>query len=111
MVPAGPVAMAVARRFAQAFVFYEIGEHPTLARTVFGETATPRLAETLLERPPRLPATVKVPRARVVNVVPGPRQGKAYTVSVSLLRVGITSELRLAMSKRDGTWVVVEARG
>jgi hypothetical protein len=110
-VPAGPVAMRVARRFAEAFVFYEIGERPARARTVFGETATPRLATALAERPPRLPEKARVPQARVLNLVPGPRRGKAYTVSVSLLRVGVTSELRLEMKKRDGAWLVTDVRG
>jgi hypothetical protein len=110
-VPAGPEAMKVARRFSEAFVFYEIGERPARAKTVFGETATPQLATALSERPPRLPQSTKVPKARVVNLVAGPRSGKAYTVSVSLLRVGLTSELRLEMKKSDGTWQVTDVRG
>ncbi len=110
-VPAGPAAMKVARRFSEAFVFYEIGERPARAKTVFGETATPQLAEALDERPPRQPADAAVPKARVVNLVPGPRAGKAYTVSVSLLRVGLTSELRLELNKKQGQWVVTDVRG
>jgi hypothetical protein len=110
-VPAGPAAMKVARRFSRAFVFYEVGEKPTRATTVFGETATPRLAEALAERPPRQPADAEVPKARVLNLVPGPRAGRAYTVSVSLLRVGLTSELRLELSKRQGQWLVTDVRG
>jgi hypothetical protein len=110
-VPAGPAAMKVARRFSEAFVFYEIGERPARAKAVFGETATSQLATALGERPPRLPADAKVPKARVVNLVPGPRAGKAYTVSVSLLRVGLTTELRLELSKKNGSWVVTDVRG
>lgn len=110
-VPAGPAAMKVARQFSNAFVFYEIGERPAQAKTVFGETASPQLAEALGERPPRLPADAKVPKARVVNLVPGPRAGKAYTVSVSLLRVGLTSELRLELNKKNGQWLVTDVRG
>jgi hypothetical protein len=110
-VPAGPAAMKVARRFSEAFVFYEIGERPARARTVFGETATPQLAEALGERPPRQPSEGGVPKARVVNLVPGPRAGKAYTVSASLLRVGLTSELRLELSKKRGAWLVTDVRG
>jgi hypothetical protein len=110
-VPAGPAAMKVARRFSEAFVFYEIGERPARAKTVFGETATPQLATALGERPPRQPADATVPKARVVNLVPGPRAGKDYTVSVSLLRVGLTSELRLELNKRHGAWVVTDVRG
>lgn len=110
-VPAGPAAMKVARRFSEAFVFYEIGQRPAQAKAVFGETATPELATALDERPPRLPADAKVPKARVVNLVPGPRAGKAYTVSVSLLRVGLTSELRLELNKKQGSWVITDVRG
>jgi len=110
-VPAGPAAMKVARRFAEAFVFYEIGKRPARAGTVFGETATPQLAEALAERPPRLPEDAQVPKARVVNLVPGPRLGRTYTVSISLLRVGLTSELRLAMRKQHGAWLVTDVRG
>jgi hypothetical protein len=110
-VPAGPAAMKVARRFSEAFVFYEVGERPARAKTVFGETATQQLATALAERPPRLPADSKVPKARVVNLVAGPRSGRAYTVSVSLLRVGLTSELRLEMTKTGGAWLVTDVRG
>ena len=109
--PAGPAAMKVARRFSEAFVFYEIGERPARAKAVFAETATPELASALGERPPRLPADVKVPKARVLNIVPGPRAGKAYTVSVSMLRVGLTSELRLELNKQKGAWLVTDVRG
>ncbi len=110
-VPAGPLAMKVARRFSEAFVFYEIGERQARSKTVFGETATPQLAEALDERPPRQPADATVPKARVLNLVPGPRAGKAYTVSVSLLRVGLTSELRLELNKKNGAWLVTDVRG
>lgn len=110
-VPAGPAAMKVARRFSRAFVFYEVGEKPARAEAVFGETATPQLAEALAERPPRQPADAAVPKARVLNLVPGPRAGRAYTVSVSLLRVGLTSELRLELNKKQGQWLVTDVRG
>jgi hypothetical protein len=103
--------MKVARRFSEAFVFYEIGQRPARAQAVFDETATAELATALGERPPRLPADAKVPKARVVNLVPGPRAGKAYTVSVSLLRVGLTSELRLELNKKQGSWVITDVRG
>ncbi len=110
-VPAGPAAAKVARRFSEAFVFYEIGERPARAKAVFGETASPQLAEALDERPPRQPADAAVPKARVLNLVPGPRAGKAYTISVSLLRVGLTSELRLELNKKNGIWLVTDVRG
>jgi hypothetical protein len=110
-VPAGPAAMKVARRFSEAFVFYEVGEKPARAKAVFAETATPELATALGERPPRQPAEAEVPKAKVLNLVPGPRAGKAYTVSVSLLRVGLTSELRLELNKLHGAWLITDVRG
>lgn len=110
-VPAGPAAMKVARRFSEAFVLYEIGERSARAMAVFAETATPSLATALAERPPRQPEGTDVPKARVLNLVPGPRRGKTYTVSASLLRVGVTSELRLQVKNQAGSWVVTDVRG
>ncbi len=64
-----------------------------------------------------------MPKAKVVNLVPGPSHDGVYTVSVSLLRVGVTSELRLAMqkgkapagnapgSKKTMSWRVVDING
>jgi hypothetical protein len=110
--PAGPAAIAVAREFSDAFVVYETGGSDSAVRKAFGETATAQLAKALLRRPPRLPANVKVPQAKVVNVVPAPSQGEVYPVSVSLLRVGLTSELRLEMERRKGDgWRVVNVLG
>ena len=110
---AAPAALKVAHRFADAFVLYETGQTGNEVRAVFGETATPRLSQALLRRPPRLPANVKVPQAKVVNVVPGPQHGSTYTVSVSLLRVGITSELRVHMQREGsrGDWRVTDVLG
>jgi len=112
-VPAGPAAMKVARRFAGAFVLYETGRSDAGVRTAFGETASPRLARALLQRPPRLPADVKVPKAKVVNVVPGPQHGDTHTLSVSLLRVGVTSELRIDVKQdeKSGDWQVTDVLG
>jgi hypothetical protein len=110
-VPAGPAAMKVARRFSEAFVFYEVGDRSARTEAVFAETTTPRLAAALEERPPRQPEGIDVPRARVLNLVPGPRRGRTYTVSASLLRVGLTSELRLEMEKKNGIWLITDVRG
>ncbi|HWW68294.1 MAG TPA: hypothetical protein VNY83_09970 [Solirubrobacterales bacterium] len=110
--PAGPAALGVARQFSDAFVLYETGQGGAPVRAAFGATATPALAHSLLRRPPRLPANVKVPKAKVLNVVAGPSSGGVYTVSVSLLRVGLTSELRLEMEKaKHGKWHVTEVLG
>jgi hypothetical protein len=110
--PAGPAAIAVARDFANAFVGYETGGNDASVRRAFAETATPRLARALLKRPPRLPANVTVPKAKVLNVVPSPSHGDVYPVSVSLLRVGLTSELRLEMEQLKGDrWRVTNVLG
>ena len=104
--------LAVARRFARAFVAYEIGQSVAEARTVFRETAAPPLAKALADRPPRQPAAVKVPKAKVLNLVPGPRRRALLPVSVSLLRLGVTSELRLDLERNDdGEWLVGDVRG
>jgi len=110
-VPAGPAAMKVARRFSEAFVFYEVGDRAARTEAVFAETTTPRLAAALDERPPRQPESIDVPRARVLNLVPGPRRGRTYTISASLLRVGLTSELRLELKKKNGVWRITDVRG
>ncbi len=109
--PAGPEAIAVAEEFAGAFVLYETGGEESKVRKAFTATATPELAKSLLRRPPRLPANVEVPKAKVVNVVAGPSHGGVYTVSVSLLRVGLTSELRLDMEKLKNNWRVTNVLG
>jgi hypothetical protein len=110
--PAGPQAIAVATDFAGAFVLYETGDDDADVRQAFGRTTTPALARSLLRRPPRLPADVEVPKAKVVNVVPAPSHGGVYPVSVSLLRVGLTSELRLEMEQLKGDgWRVTNVLG
>lgn len=110
--PAGGKALAVAREFADAFVVYETGGEKSAVRRAFRATATEELAQTLLRRPPRLPANVEVPKAKVVNVVAGPSHGGAYPVSVSLLRVGLTSELRLELERlKKQSWRVTNVLG
>jgi len=99
---AGHAALAVAREFAQAFVVYETGGEKETFKAGFDATATAQLTKALMQRPPRQPADGKVPKAKVVNVVAGPSKGKARTASVSLLRVGVTSELRLEVEQDVG---------
>jgi hypothetical protein len=113
VVPAGPGATEVAHRFAEAFALYETGRGDAAVRTGFAAAATPQLMRSLLRRPPRLPANVEVPKARVLNVVAGPKHGDTYTLSVSLLRLGVTSELRLDMQRdvRSGEWRVTKVLG
>lgn len=110
---AGPAATKVAHRFATAFVLYEIGKTDAKVRQTFAATATPQLVHSLLRRPPRLPADAEVPKAKVLNIVPGPKRGDTYMLSVSLLRVGVTSELRLyiQLNEKSGQWQVTDVRG
>ena len=110
--PAGPAAVAVARKFADAFVVYETGGGESEVRRAFKATATAGLTKTLMQRPPRQPAGVEVPKAKVLNIVPAPSHDKIYPVSVSLLRVGVTSELRLEMEQlKNKNWRVVNVLG
>ncbi len=109
----GPAAIDVARRFSDAFVLYETGRSGAKIRAALDATASPRLTKALLRRPPRLPANVEVPKAKVLNVVPGPRSGDTFTLSASLLRVGVTSELRIDVQRDDesGRWQVTDVLG
>jgi hypothetical protein len=110
--PAGPAAVAVARKFADAFVVYETGGDATTVRKAFKATAIPQVTKALLQRPPRQPAGVEVPKAKVLNVVPAPSHERIYPVSVSLLRVGATSELRLEMEQlKNKQWRVANVLG
>lgn len=110
--PAGPAAIAVARKFAQGFVVYETGGDAATYREAFRATATPELKKALLRRPPHQPAGVKVPQAKVLNIVPAPSHGSVYPLSVSLLRVGVTSELRLEMEQlKNRGWRVTNVLG
>jgi hypothetical protein len=110
--PAGPAAVAVARKFADAFVVYETGGTTSTVRQAFKATATPVVTKALLQRPPHQPAGVEVPKAKVLNVVPAPSHERIYPVSVSLLRVGATSELRLEMEQlKNKEWRVANVLG
>ena len=105
--PAGRTAW----QFAHAFVLYEIGDADRV-REQFARICTPALARSLGESPPRLPANVKVPKARVLNVVIGTRTRQRVEASVALLRLDAVSEVRLTLerSKKHG-WRVSEVRG
>jgi hypothetical protein len=107
--PSDPPARA-AWRFAEAFVLYEVGRAGKAAGA-FQRLASPALARSLEESPPRLPADAKVPKAQVLNVVLGKRKGKSVEASVSLVRLEAVSELRLTLQRSPRGWRVAGVLG
>jgi hypothetical protein len=101
--------LKVAHGFAESFVGFEIGERK--ATRELADNATKKLARELRSDPPRLPSNGQVPKATVMNVVAGKKKGDRMEISVSLMRSGATSELRLALKRTDGKWLVSEVRG
>lgn len=99
----------VAHDFAASFVGYEVGERK--ATREIRNTATPKLFRELKSDPPRLPSNGRIPKANVMNVVVGKKVRNRMEVSVSLMRSGASSELRLALTRTDGKWRVSEVRG
>ena len=108
-VPKSP-PLKVAHSFATTFVSYEIGGKGAAKK--FSATATPELAKELRQNPPKLPSTGQIPKATVVNVVAGKKTGDKLEASVSLMRSGAASELRLTLIRKKGKgWLVSEVRG
>ena len=99
------------RALRRAFVTYEVGRTNAKVENAFRATASPPLVRALAQRPPRLPAKVDVPKARVLNVVAGRKRGRTLSVSVALLRLGATSELRLQLDKTKAGWLISDVRG
>jgi hypothetical protein len=106
-------ALATAKGFSGAFVLYEVGRSNPKVKKSFAANTTPALAKALKDRPPQQPGSVKVPTAKVQNIVLSPtkKDGRQVEASVSLLRLGAVSELRLTLVQRDGKWLVSEVRG
>ena len=108
-VPDSP-PLKVAHRFATIFANYEVGGKG--AAKQFSSVATAKLARELRGNPPRLPSNGQIPKATVVNVVAGKRSGDSLDASVSLMRSGAASELRLDLVREKGKgWLVDEVRG
>jgi hypothetical protein len=101
----------VAWDFAQAFVGYEVGHSGKKTDAAFAATATKPLVKSLAADPPRLPATGKVPQARVLNVVLGAAGKEQVTASVSLVRLRAISEVRLTLTKTGDEWRVAQVLG
>ena len=79
--------------------------------SAFASTATKPLAKALAADPPRLPASGKVPKARVLNVVLGTTSKQQITASVSLVRLRAISELRLTLTRTRDEWRVAQVLG
>jgi hypothetical protein len=109
--PPGAPPAEVARSFAGAFVEYEIGEVSERTAAVFAAVAEKPLAEALATEPPRLPASAEVPKAEVLNVVMGEREGEKVEASVSLSRLDAASELRLTLEHTPEGWQVTRVLG
>jgi hypothetical protein len=101
----------VAWDFAQAFVVYEVGRSDEDTEAAFASTATKPLAKALKSDPPRLPASGKVPKARVLNVVLGDGGKQQATASVSMVRLRAISELRLTLTRTRDEWRVAQVLG
>jgi hypothetical protein len=101
----------VAWQFAGAFVAYEVGRSSKKTDHVLAATATKQLAKSLAADPPRLPASGKVPQARVLNVVLGSATKNQVTASVSLVRLRAISEVRLTLTKTGDAWRVAQVLG
>jgi hypothetical protein len=101
----------VAWQFAQAFVGYEVGRSSKKTNAAFAATATKPLVKSLAADPPRLPASGKVPQARVLNVVLGAAGKEQVTASVSLVRLRAISEVRLTLTKTGNEWRVAQVLG
>jgi hypothetical protein len=104
-VPSAPPAK-VAWQFADSFVRYEVGKLDERTATGFAATATPPLAKSLSEEPPRLPAGTEVPKAKVLNVVLADRTPEQITASVSIVRLRTISEVRLTLQHTEDGWRV-----
>ena len=103
--------LAVARRFAVAYMPYQVGRLPRWARIAFARTCTPGFARYLLAQPAR-PTGLQAahPKAietyRVAGVQPA---GAPDTVAVSYVSEqdrADTGELLLRLVREHGRWLV-----
>jgi hypothetical protein len=103
--------LAVARRFALAYMPYEIGRLPRWARAAIARTCTPGFARYLLAHPARQtpsltahPDDVETYRVASVNLAAG-----ANRVSVSYVSVEDPADagaFGVTLAKRRGVWLV-----
>ena len=103
--------LAVARRFAIAYMPYQVGRLPRWARTAIERTCTPAFARYLLAQPAESPPLQAAhPKAietyRVASVEPA---GAPDTVAVSYVSEqdsADTGEFLLSLVEEHGRWLV-----
>jgi hypothetical protein len=109
-VPAAPSPSrieAVAERFSEAFVRYEVGALSRSVRSGIEATATPRFADSLLSAPPRIPMGVRPPapaRLRSVALTRGSSDGKALVAVKLNSDAGRVELLTLLMLRLGREW-------
>jgi hypothetical protein len=103
--------LAAARRFAVAYMPYQVGRLPRWARTAIEQTSTPEFARYLLAQPAQLtPLQAAHPKTietyRVASVEPA---GAPDTVAVNYVSEqdsADTGEFLLRLVKVHGRWLV-----
>ena len=103
--------LAVARRFAIAYMPYQVGRLPRWARTAFARTCTPGFARYLLAQPAR-PTALQAAHPKAIEtyrVAGGEPAGAPDTVAVSYLSEqdsADTGELLLRLVRAHWRWLV-----
>jgi hypothetical protein len=102
--------LAVGRRFAVAYMPYQVGRLPGWARTAFARTCTPGFARYLLAQPAR-PTALQVahPNVETYRVAGVQPAGAPDTVAVSYVSEqdsADTGELVLRLVREHGRWLV-----
>jgi hypothetical protein len=103
--------LAVARRFAVAYMPYQVGRLPPWARTAIERACTPGFARYLLAQPPRpTPLQAAHPKAiesyRVASVEPAGAQDTVAVSYVSEQDSADTGEFLLSLVEEHGRWLV-----
>lgn len=112
--PHTPLAarLAVARRFADAYMAYQAADLTTPVRAAITHTCTRQFARYLLTHPVLLPPVLlahpqDLERFRVTSINPGPGPGRQAAVSyVSKQLRSNTGEFLLDFVHRDGRWLI-----
>ena len=110
--PHTPLAarLAVARRFADAYMAYQAADLTPAVRAAINQTCTRRFARYLLTHPVLLPPALlahpqDLERFRVTSINPGPGQQAAVSYVSQQLRSD-TGEFLLDFVHRDGRWQI-----